>query len=206
MGLFGNKSKGRKEFVARLKDEPDFMLKVLNLFDGDPNIGEVNSAVKKMGYDMSVLDILVAIKEAGEYYQSMGGGASGGGVLAGFSQDDPSQPAQKPSSGDDEILMGFKQVSGSTAFSEVVASGSDKGGLRAAENAAEQFFLDMIGNDPLHKKYEAIISDKDVKLGAIVEKLHALGYEEVDVLDFVSVIKALEFQYDDDTLRRFFKK
>ena len=81
---------------------------------------------------------------------------------------------------------------------------ADKSRLRQPQNGCERFFFDMIGNDSLRSVFLEIVSNKDKTLGEIIAEMSEQGYE-VEVLDFVAVAKGVNFEYDDDSLRRFFK-
>jgi len=92
MGLFGmGKNKSAYEFGRKLKEDPQLMLNVLKLFEGNPTIESIKRGVRHLGFDLEPSEMLDAIKAAVEFYQDVlgttpGSGGSGGGFM-GFKQD-----------------------------------------------------------------------------------------------------------------------
>ncbi len=62
----------------------------------------------------------------------------------------------------------------------------------------------MIGNESLRSAFLEIVSNTDKTLGTIIAEMSEQGYE-IEVLDFVAIAKGVNFEYDDDSLRRYFK-
>ena len=97
MGFFGiGNSTSIWDFERKLKEDPDFMLHVLNLFDGNPTPASLTAGIKKLGFTLELEDALKALAKAIAYYKekygdSFGGGSansSGGGKgFMGFTQD-----------------------------------------------------------------------------------------------------------------------
>ncbi len=98
MGLFGiGNSTSIWDFEQKLKNDPDFMLKVLNLFDGNPTASSLTAGIKKLGFSLDLQEALKALAKAIAYYKEKYGdqfdsgagsssGSSGKGFM-GFSQD-----------------------------------------------------------------------------------------------------------------------
>ena len=96
MGLFGiGNSTSVWDFEQKLKNDPDFMLKVLNLFDGNPTASSLTSGFKKLGFSLDLQEALKALAKAIAYYKEKygdqfdSGSSSGSGSKSfmGFSQD-----------------------------------------------------------------------------------------------------------------------
>lgn len=87
---------------------------------------------------------------------------------------------------------------------QVLTGLADKSRLRQPQNGCERFFFDMIGNESLRSAFIEIVSNTDKTLGTIIAEMSEQGYE-IEVLDFVAIAKGVNFEYDDDSLRRYFK-
>jgi hypothetical protein len=92
MGLFGKKNTSLWDFEEKLKREPQFMLDVLHLFDGNPTLATVAVGVKKLGFQLDTEGMLKAIARALEFYKRTYGDqfeettGSGSNSFMGFSQ------------------------------------------------------------------------------------------------------------------------
>lgn len=93
MGLFGmGKNKSAYEFGRKLREDPQFMLNVLRLFEGNPTIDSIKRGVRNLGFDLEASELLDALKSAVEFYQEQFGSTPGsssgsGGGFMGFKQD-----------------------------------------------------------------------------------------------------------------------
>ena len=98
MGLFGiGNSTSAWDFEKKLKNDPDFMLSVLHLFDGNPTATSISAGVKKLGFTLELEETIKALAGAIAYYKdkygdqfgadSGAGSSSSGKGFMGFSQD-----------------------------------------------------------------------------------------------------------------------
>lgn len=97
MGLFGmGNSTSTTEFEQKLKSEPQFMLNVMKLFEGNPTPDSLRAGVKKLGFTLEIEAMLKAFAKAVVYYKeltgepsgsSSSGSSSSGKGFMGFTQD-----------------------------------------------------------------------------------------------------------------------
>ena len=97
MGFFGiGKNMSASDFEQKLKTDPQLMLDVLKLFEGNPTADSIRAGVKNLGYNLEIEPLLKAFAAAIAFYKrefgdSFGGGSansSGGGKgFMGFTQD-----------------------------------------------------------------------------------------------------------------------